>query len=90
MEMRRIRRVRFIAAVLEKLDFSIEIKDDLVYARIQKYDQATTEEKLDMLGRLTLCAMQLDMLMDTESRVTWFVNAFMEGNYNFDPDFKKA
>lgn len=89
-DMRRIRRVRFIAAILEKLDFTVETKEDLVYARIQKYDQATIEERLDMLGRLTLCTRQLDMLMDTESRVNWFVNAFMEGNYNFDPDFKKA
>ena len=89
-DMRRIRRVSFIAAILEKLDFTVETKEDLVYARIQKYDQATTEERLDMLGRLTLCTRQLDMLMDSESRVTWFVNAFMEGNYNFDHDFKKA
>jgi pyruvate,water dikinase len=89
-DMRRIRRVRFIAAILEKLDFTVEKKEDLVYARIQKYDQATIEERLDMLGRLTLCTRQLDMLMDTESRVAWFVNAFTEGNYNFDPDFKKA
>jgi pyruvate,water dikinase len=87
---RRIRRVRFIAAVLEKLNFTVQTKDDLVYARIQKYDHAITEERLDMLGRLTLCTRQLDMLMDTESRITWFVNAFMEGNFNFDPDFKKA
>lgn len=89
-DMRRIRRVRFIAAILEKLDFTVEKKEDLVYARIQKYDQATIEERLDMLGRLTLCTRQLDMLMDTESRVAWFVNAFTEGNYNFDPDFKKT
>jgi hypothetical protein len=54
-------------------------------ADLRKYDKEIIENKLDMLGRLTLCALHLDMLMTADSSVEWFVKAFLEGNYNFEP-----
>jgi len=61
----------------------------LINARIKKYEQEVIEEKLDMLGRLNLFTRQMDMLMASESRVDWVVQAFMEGNYDLDEDFQK-
>ncbi|TSA12455.1 MAG: hypothetical protein D4R73_02270 [Deltaproteobacteria bacterium] len=61
----------------------------MINARIKKYEQEVIEEKLDMLGRLNLFTRQMDMLMASESRVDWVVQAFMEGNYDLDEDFQK-
>ena len=44
------------------------------------------EEKLDMIGRLLGCSRLLDMAMDDEDAMEWFVEAFQKGNYRFEPD----
>jgi cytochrome P450 len=44
-----------------------------------------TEEKLDQLGRLMGAARQLDMRMSDDSIIDFFVEAFLAGNYAFDP-----
>lgn len=88
-DIRRARRARAIGNILEGLGFTVDVKGDLINARIKKYEQEVIEEKLDMLGRLNLFTRQMDMLMATESRVNWVVQAFLEGNYNLDEDFQK-
>lgn len=86
---RRSRRASAIARILENLGFIVDVKGDLLNARIKKYEQRIIEEKLDMLGRLNQFTRQMDMLMSSESTIDWVVQAFMEGNYNLDEDFKK-
>lgn len=86
-DIRRTRRAKFLTAVLNALGFVTETKGDRVMARLRKYDRDIITEKLELLGRLTLCALHLDMLMTTDASVDWFVKAFLEGNYNFE--FKK-
>lgn len=88
-DVRRARRARAIGRILEKLGFAVDVTGDLINARIKKYAQEVIEEKLDMLGRLNQFTRQMDMLMTTESRVDWIVQAFMEGNYNLEEDFQK-
>ncbi len=80
---RRTRRVRFIAGVLKKLDFEIEMKEDWLRARLRKFECRGIEERLDYLGRLICCARQLDMVMYNDNVVDWYVDAFMKGNYTF-------
>ncbi|MGQ9920080.1 MAG: PEP/pyruvate-binding domain-containing protein [Desulfobacca sp.] len=82
-EVRRGRRVRFLGAVLEKLDFEVEVTGDLVVGRLWKYPRELLEEKLDMLGRLMGCARQRDMLMADDAIVDWYTEAFLAGNYRF-------
>ncbi len=82
-EVRRGRRVRFLGAVLEKLDFEVEVTGDLVVGRLWKYPRELMEEKLDMLGRLMGCARQRDMLMADDAIVDWYTEAFLAGNYRF-------
>jgi hypothetical protein len=36
-----------------------------------------------MLGRLMGCARQLDVTMDTETRVTAYMDAFLRGDHDF-------
>jgi pyruvate,water dikinase len=88
-DIRRARRARAIGNILEGLGFAVDVKGDLINARIKKYEQEVIEEKLDMLGRLNLFTRQMDMLMASESRVDWVVQAFLKGNYNLDEDFQK-
>ncbi len=87
---RRFRRAKFITDVLTALHFSTDTKGDRVMAYLRKYDKEIVENKLDMLGRLTLCSLHLDMLMTSDSSVEWFVRAFLEGNYNFELEPKNG
>jgi pyruvate,water dikinase len=81
---RRSRRARFIAGVLKRLDFDVEIKGDWLLARLMKYERQEMEEKLDFLGRLLCCARQLDMVMYSDQVVDWYIKAFLQGNYTFE------
>jgi len=85
-DLRRARRARFVGAVLERIGFAVEVKKDLVNASLRRRDRSTTEEKLDLLGRLMGCSRQRDMVMNNESIVNWHIEAFLKGNYSFAPD----
>jgi pyruvate,water dikinase len=83
-DLRRNRRARAISRVLEALDFNVEVKGDMVSGRFQKFNQAATEEKLEMVGRLLLFTRQMDMLMANESSVEFVAKCFLRGNYHCD------
>jgi pyruvate,water dikinase len=85
-DVRRSRRVRSIAIILQELDFSVEVMGDRVDARFQKYELPVIEEKLDMIGRLLIFTRQMDMLMHSESSVNAIAAAFLRGDYHFDSD----
>jgi len=63
---RRERRQRFLARVLLQMQFQGRSRGDMITAQLDKFDRATTLAALEQLGRLALCARQLDMLMDTD------------------------
>jgi hypothetical protein len=50
-------------------------------ARLQKYELELLQIALRAMGRLTMCARQLDMLMANDIAVDAFVDAFWEGRY---------
>jgi pyruvate,water dikinase len=83
-DMRRNRRARAISRVLERLDFTVEVKGDMVSGRFQKFNQAATEEKLERIGSLLLFTRQMDMLMANESSVEFVAKCFLEGDYHCD------
>ncbi len=68
-----------------KLDFEVVVQKDWVNARLLHRDRACTEKNLDLIGRLMGCSRQRDMVMNDESIVSWHVEAFLRGNYEFDP-----
>ncbi len=74
---RRERRVRFLSAVLRALDFHVQVRGDLLTARLDKYAGEAIRGRLMDLGRLTLCARQLDMLMDSDASPDHFARAFL-------------
>ena len=78
---RRQRRIRCLSTVLAALDFRIHTRGDLLTARLDKYPRDDIRARLVDLGRLTLCARQLDMLMDTDASPEQFAQAFLKGEW---------
>lgn len=85
-DIRRNRRARFIGAVLDHLGFEVVVQKDLVDARFLHRSREATEKNLDLIGRLMGCSRQRDMVMNDETVVSWHVEAFLRGNYGFDPN----
>jgi pyruvate,water dikinase len=78
---RRQRRVRFLAKVLQRLEFRVELKGDSLAARISGFDAAILEKKLELLGRLMMVSKQLDMSMLSEEAVEhYYQEFFAEGH----------
>jgi hypothetical protein len=84
-DVRRARRARFIGAVLENMGFEVVVQKDLVNGRFLRQDRDGTEKNLGLIGRLMGCSRQRDMVMNDESVVSWHTEAFLRGNYGFDP-----
>ncbi len=76
---RRARRVQFIRHVLEPLEFRVQTRGDILVARLEKHGADTLTARLRDLGRLVICARQLDMLMDSEASPANFGRAFLAG-----------
>jgi pyruvate,water dikinase len=83
-DIRRNRRVRAIARILQDLDFTVEVSGDRVDARFQKAACDLIKEKLDQIGRLLLYTRQMDMLMNQEASVEAAANNFLKGNYHYE------
>lgn len=83
-DVRRNRRARTIARILQSLDFAAEVTGDRVSARYQKHEIHLIEDKLDIIGRLLQFTRQMDMLMTNEASVEVLAENFLEGNYNLE------
>lgn len=80
-ELRRIRRAKFIALVVEALGFEVEQHLDVIRARYRKRPLKETEERLDLLGRLMAYVRQMDMLMSNDGMITLLAQRFLAGHY---------
>jgi pyruvate,water dikinase len=73
---RRTRRAKLLGEILEKNDFAVETKGDLVIARIKKIDAPNMEERFRLLGRLIGFSRQLDILLRSEGDIEFYVERF--------------
>jgi pyruvate,water dikinase len=80
---KRLLRADFLSRILQRLDFEIDRKSDLVDARFTEADKETTAHKLDMLGRLLGATRLMDMYLKDESMIEGYVQEFMDGRYHF-------
>jgi pyruvate,water dikinase len=78
---RRDLRARFLAEVLLNAGYGVDRRGDLVTAWLRRRSRTESEEGLTLLGRLMACARQLDMLMDNEAALRYFVERFLDGSY---------
>ncbi len=80
---RRQRRARFVANVLEYLEFRVEVRGDSITARLDGVDLATLEARLEVLGRLIMASKQLDITMGEDSLVDQYFQEFITSGYRF-------
>lgn len=76
---RRARRARYIGTILERSGFWVEVKEDNVFARMEKYPAAVLVDKLAVIGRLIVGTRQMDMVMFNDAVVDWYIEQFMKG-----------
>jgi pyruvate,water dikinase len=75
---RRSRRARLLADVLSKYNFKVDIKGDLVLARILHLPQEEMRRRLIALGQLVGFTRQLDMLLKSDEDVGHFLEVFVQ------------
>jgi len=81
---RRVRRVLFLAKVLQHLDFKVELKGDSLTARLDGLEVKDLEEKLEVLGRLIMASKQLDVTMQDDALIDRYYHEFVESGYNLN------
>lgn len=80
---RRVRRVQFVARLLEQFDFRVEIKDDSLLARLTGHDQDYLKERLKVLGHVMTHTRQLDMVMYNDAMVKYYYEDMLKGIESF-------
>jgi hypothetical protein len=74
-------RAKFLSEALRRSRFSVDRRGDLVTAWFRRYPRARCEEALAMLGRLTACSRQLDMLIANTRMAHDYAERFLAGDY---------
>ena len=82
---RRSRRAALLKKILEKNDFVVEGRGDLVIGRIKKISREDMVDRLRMIGRLIGFTRQLDIFLRSDNLVDRYVDDFLEGRYNLSP-----
>lgn len=78
---KRSRRIQLLADVLKEYGFNINIKGDLIIARLANITKEDMEEVLDQAGRLIAYTRQLDALLHDDSTVERYARKFINGDY---------
>jgi pyruvate,water dikinase len=79
--MRRNRRVRVIAGILQTYGFYVEINKDTLTARINKEPREKIMVSLEVIGRLLQFVRQMDVAMVSDESVEQVKNAFLTDNF---------
>ena len=77
---RKTLRARLLADILENFQFEIELQSDALLARIIGRNQEYLEQRLQVLGYLTLHSRQLDMVMDNNGTSQRYRDKFLKEN----------
>ncbi len=70
-------RAKLLADILKKFDFRVELHSDALLARVKKMPRDYLEQRLQILGYLTLHARQLDMIMNQPQAVEQYREKFL-------------
>jgi pyruvate, water dikinase len=70
-------RAKLLADILQRFDFRVELRSDALLARVKKQSREYLEDRLQILGYLTLHARQLDMVMNQPQAVDQYREKFL-------------
>jgi pyruvate, water dikinase len=68
-DFRKLRRIHLIADILEGAGFAVSVTEDALRARFEDYPMAVMQNRLNIVGYLTMHTRQLDMVMSREGMV---------------------
>jgi len=88
-KVRRTRRVKAMASILREHGFTVELRGDLINARLSKGTQEETIKQLEMLGSLLQFFRQMDAAMGSENAALLFRDAFLRGDYGLEELIKR-
>lgn len=75
---RRSRRARCIADILERQDFRVDVHGDLVVARIKKLSLRRMRQKMLVLGGLISYTRQLDVRLQSDEDIAMHAEEFLQ------------
>lgn len=75
---RRLLRTDFIARILREYDFQVETHEDSLLARIRGGSDGFMINRLQILGYLTIHTRQLDMIMQSPDKVSYYYQKIMQ------------
>ncbi len=79
----RLLRAEFLKEILERIDFKVETKGDIVEARIQEQPNESVCKKLHWIGRLLGATRLMDMYLKNQEDVSRYVEEFLQGKSHF-------
>ncbi len=77
----RVRRLEFIAAVLEGRGWRVARRDDALFARVEALPEAEMSREIEVAGRLLVVTRQIDTLLDDQATTARAIAAFQSGDY---------
>ena len=77
----RKRRARFLERVLRESGFGVDRRGDLVTAWFRRYPKKDSENALEFLGRLIVCARQLDAALKNDDAIKLYADYFLKEQF---------
>ncbi len=74
---RRLRRIRLITEILQKINFTVNVKEDVMAAVLPKFELSDMVKRLEVMGKLTAYTKQLDMAMYNDAVTDLFIEDFI-------------
>ncbi len=78
---RRSRRAQLLSKILEKYDFRVETKGDLMVGRIREISKRDVKERLEVIGKLIGFTRQLDVLLKTDKAIDIYLELFLSNKW---------
>ena len=75
---RKEQRTLLIKTILERFHFWVQLKGDMISARLERREKGYLVERLKVLGYLILHTRQLDMVLADSGRVNWYLDKMLK------------